>query len=116
MDSGDQRLELERFFDDASCVTPSAARRRGGTPVISASGAPWKISPSSAGSCAGPADPATIRSLSTAAGSLPSPRPVARGAHVTHQRGREPGLAQHLDHEPTDVDVVFDDENYFSGH
>ena len=43
-------------------------------------------------------------------------RPFARRAHVAHQRGREPGLAQDLDHEPSDVHVVFDDENYFSGH
>ena len=87
-DSGDQLLQLERLFDDPPCVTPSAARRRGGTPVISASGASRKISASSAGSCAGPAEPATIRSLSTAAGFSPR-RPVARRAHVAHQRGRK---------------------------
>ena len=57
-----------------------------------------------------------MRSLSTAAGVLPSLPPVARRAHVAHQRGREARLAEHLDHEPSDVDVVFDDENYFSSH
>ena len=34
--------------------------------------------------------------------------------HVADQRGRETGLAQDLDHQASDVRVVFDDENYFS--
>ena len=37
-----------------------------------------------------------------------------RRADVAHQRGRKARLAEHLDHQPADVRIVFDDENHFS--
>ena len=110
-------FELERLFDDPlvrHAERRAAPRRHAGHQRERRAGE--RSSASSAGSCAGPDEPATMRSLSTAAGVLPCARPVARGAHVAHQRGREAGLAQDLDHEASDVHVVFDDENYFSSH
>ena len=99
-----------------SCVTPSAARRRGGTPVISASGAPWKICRELRRQLrrAGRAGDHEIAEH----GRGRVPRAAARRAprDVAHQRGRKARLAQHLGHQPADVHVVFDDENDFSSH
>ena len=40
----------------------------------------------------------------------------ARRMHVAHELGTVPGLTQHLGHEPTDVEIVFDDQDDFVWH